>query len=83
MLPDETAEAPFPGVSNGEVYLWFAYEAFRTVIILGALLLSALLIAAVIVATLYYLPRRLMGLRRGPRLRDDRQSHEPASWWLA
>ncbi|OUC99752.1 hypothetical protein CA984_01540 [Streptosporangium minutum] len=82
MSPEETVEAPLSGVSSGEIYLWFAHEAVRTVIILGALLLSVLLIASVIVAVFYHLPRRLLGLRRGPRLRDDRQSQELASWWL-
>jgi hypothetical protein len=82
LLPDETGEAPLSGVSHGELLFGFTYEALRTVIILGALLFSALLIATVIVTAFYYLPRRLQGLRRGPRLRDDREEQDSVLEWL-
>ncbi|WP_371781087.1 hypothetical protein [Streptosporangium subroseum] len=83
-MPDETGEAPFSGFSfsYGDLLLGFTYEALRAVIILGALLLSALLIAAVLVAVFYHVPRRLLGLRRKPRLRGDREEQGAALEWL-
>jgi hypothetical protein len=82
LLPDETGEAPLFDFSYGELLFGVTYEAVRTAIILGALLLSALLLAAVTVATFYYLPRRLPGLRRRPRLRDDREEQGSVLEWL-
>ncbi|MGW0593465.1 hypothetical protein [Streptosporangium sp. NPDC002607] len=64
------------------ILFYLAYEVIISLLIIVGLVVSSVGITAALVIVLYTLVRRVFSLRRGSRLRDDREKQGFVLEWL-